>query len=123
MKRDYTLFLKDIISAIESVEEFVEGMSLEELAKDDKTSSAVIRKFEVIGEAAKHLPDKLKQKHSEIPWKKIVGMRDRLIHAYFGIDFKLVWEVIRIELPLLRSKLKKVLTELERQNKKIAGSR
>lgn len=113
MKRDYPLFIRDMLSAIDSVEDFVEGMSLDELIKDDKTSSAVIRKFEVIGEAAKHLPDKLKQRHPEIPWKNIVGMRDRLIHAYFGIDFKLVWEVVKVELPALKTKLKKLSSELE----------
>lgn len=118
MKRDYTLFLKDIISAIDAIEDFVAGMSLDDLTQDDKTSSAVIRKFEVIGEAAKHLPDKVRQRHPEIPWKNIVGMRDRLIHAYFGIDFKLVWEVIKVELPGLKSRLKKVFAELEREAKK-----
>ncbi len=113
MNRDYRLFIKDIISAMESIEGFVEGMSLEELIQDDKTSSAVIRKFEIVGEATKRLPDELKEKYSEILWKRMAGMRDRLIHAYFGIDYKLVWEAIKAEMPSVKPKLQEILAELE----------
>jgi uncharacterized protein with HEPN domain len=102
MRRDYSLFIKDILSATESIEKFVEDISLEELRLDDKTSSAVIRKFEIIGEASKQIPDWLREKHPEIPWKRMTGMKDRLIHAYFGIDYKLVWDAIKIEMPSLR---------------------
>ena len=116
MKRDYKLFIKEIILAIESTEKFVEGMSLNELIKDDKTSSAVVRKFEIVGEATKHIPDWLKEKHPEIPWKRMAGMRDRLIHIYFGIDYKLVWDSIKIEIPNLKSKLQEML-ELEKEEK------
>jgi uncharacterized protein with HEPN domain len=115
MKRDYKLFIKDIISAMESTERFVEDISLDELIHDDKTSSAVIRKFEIIGEATKHIPDWLKEKHPEIAWKRMAGMRDRLIHAYFGIDYKLVWDAIKIEIPNLKSKLQEILAELEKE--------
>lgn len=114
MKRDYKLFLKDIILAMESVERFVEAMSIEELTQDDRTSSAVIRKFEIIGEATKHIPEGLKEKHPEIPWKRMAGMRDRLIHAYFGIDYKLVWDAIKLEIPELIPKLQAILAELEK---------
>jgi uncharacterized protein with HEPN domain len=70
MKRNYKLFIKDIISAMQSIEKFVEGLSLDEVKEDDKTSSAVIRKFEIIGEATRHVPDNLKEKYPDIPWKK-----------------------------------------------------
>src|SRR3989338_5948019 len=105
MKRDFSLFVKDIISAMNDIEKFVEGMNFDEFKKDDKTSSAVIRKFEIIGEAAKHVPAQIKDKHAGIPWKSISGMRDRLIHAYFGTDHKLVWDAIKIELPKLKPEL------------------
>lgn len=113
MKRDYSLFLKDIISAIDSIQLFVGGITLNDLTSDDKTSSAVIRKFEIIGEATKHIPAELKEKHPDIPWKTMAGMRDRLIHAYFGIDYKLVWNIIRDELPQLKNKLQAIIKHVE----------
>jgi uncharacterized protein with HEPN domain len=114
MKRNYKLFIKDIISAMKSIEEFVEGLSLDEVKEDDKTSSAVIRKFEIIGEATRHVPEDLKEKYPDIPWKRMAGMRDRLIHAYFGVDYRLVWEAIKIDIPKLRPRLEEVLAELEK---------
>jgi uncharacterized protein with HEPN domain len=116
MKRNYKLFLKDIFSAMEAIEKFVEGISFEELIQDDKTSSAVIRKFEIVGEATKHVPEWLRKRYPEIPWKNMAGMRDRLIHAYFGIDYKLVWEAIKLEIPNLKSKLQEILVQLEKED-------
>jgi len=101
--RDYKLYLQDILGAIESIQAFVQGMSLDDFRADDKTSSAVLRKFESIGEAAKHIPDDLRQLNSRIPWTEMAGMRDRLIHAYFGVDFQLVWETIQERIPEIKS--------------------
>ncbi|MBS3101704.1 DUF86 domain-containing protein [Candidatus Woesearchaeota archaeon] len=117
MKRDNKLFVKDIIDAMGHIEEFVGGITLDELKEDEKTSSAVIRKFEVIGEAVKYMPNNVKDKHKEIQWKSMAGMRDRLIHAYFGIDYKLVWAAIKTEIPKLKPKLKKLLSSLEQEEK------
>ena len=113
MKRDYQLFLKDIIAAMESIEEFIGDMTLEELKADEKTSSAVIRKFEIVGEASKHIPLKIRDKYTNIKWKSMAGMRDRLIHAYFGIDYNLVWSAIKTEIPNLKLKLKKILSDMK----------
>ncbi len=115
MKRDHRLFIKDIIDAMESIEKFVEGMSFENLLNDDKTSSAVIRKFEIIGEAARNIPDWITQKYPEVPWKRMIGMRNRLIHAYFGIDYKLVWNAIKIEIPRVKHRLQKILEDLKQE--------
>ncbi|WXG42979.1 MAG: DUF86 domain-containing protein [Promethearchaeati archaeon SRVP18_Atabeyarchaeia-1] len=112
MKRDIKLFVKDIISAMDSIEKFVSGMTIDEIQKDDKTSSAVIRKFEIIGEATKHIPDALRIKHSEIPWSRMSGMRDRLVHAYLGIDYRLVWDAIKIDIPNLKPKFERILVDL-----------
>jgi len=116
-KRDYKLFIKDIVDAMEHIEEFTGDMALEELEADEMASSAVIRKFEVIGEAVKHIPNKVKEEHKGIQWKSMAGMRDRLIHAYFGIDYKLVWAAIKNEIPKLKPKLKKLLSSLEQEEK------
>ncbi len=92
-------------------------MTLEELKEDEKTSSAVIRKFEIIGEAAKYMPNNVKEKYKDIQWKSMAGMRDRLIHAYFGIDYNLVWAAIKTEIPKLKPKLKKALSRMEKEEK------
>lgn len=110
--RNNKLYLQDILGAMESIEKFVEGMNFERFKEDDKTSSAVIRKFEIIGEATKHLPEDIKGKYLQIPWREMAGMRDRLIHFYFGIDHSLVWKTIEESLPKLISQLKKVIEEI-----------
>ena len=97
------MYLKDINKAIESITIFIQGMNFEQFKNDDKTSSAVIRKFEIIGEATKKIPNVIKEKYTQIPWKDIAGMRDKLIHAYSEIDLKLVWKTIQQRLPELNS--------------------
>lgn len=83
-------------------------MEFDEFKKDDKTSSAVIRKFEIIGEATKKISESLKKKYPEIPWKEMAGMRDKLIHFYFGIDYKLVWQTIKHRIPQIKPLLTKI---------------
>ena len=100
---------------MEAIEEFVGDMTLEELKADEKTSSAVIRKFEIIGEAAKHIPPKIRDKYKDIRWKSMAGMRDRLIHAYFGIDYNLVWSAMKTEIPNLKTKLRKVISDMKQE--------
>lgn len=109
--RDYTLYLKDILAAIDSIEGFVAGMDLETFQTDDKTSSAVVRKLEIIGEAAKQIPDEMRQKYPDVPWKEMAGMRDKLIHFYFGVDYPLVWGVVKNRLPEVGREKKKILQD------------
>ena len=109
--RDYTLYLTDILAAIESIEGFVEGMNWETFQADDKTTSAVMRKLEIIGEATKRIPDETLQKHPHIPWKEMAGMRDKLIHFYFGVDYLLVWRTIKERLPKVKEEIQKILHE------------
>ncbi len=108
MKKDPQIYLQDIITSIHDIEIFIEGMSYAQFSKDKKTLNAVIRSLEVMGEAVKNLPAGFKNKHPEIPWKKIAGMRDKLIHEYFGIDIEIIWQVIEEDIPSIKPKIKKL---------------
>jgi uncharacterized protein with HEPN domain len=107
--RDYSLYLKDILAAIESIEGFIARMDLDTFQDDDKTNSAVMRKLEIIGEAVKQIPDEIRQEYSQVPWKEMAGMRDKLIHFYFGVDYHLVWKAITGRLPQVKQDVEKVL--------------
>jgi uncharacterized protein with HEPN domain len=111
--RNHKLYLKDILDAMEAIEVFVGSMEFEDFKRDDKTSSAVIRKFEIVGEAAKNIPETIKQKYSSIPWREMGGMRDRLIHFYFGIKYELVWRTIKDVIPQVKPLMRKILEELD----------
>jgi uncharacterized protein with HEPN domain len=107
--RDYRLYLKDILAAIDSIESFVLGMDLGALQTDDKTASAVLRKLEIIGEAAKGVPEHVRQRYPDVPWKEMAGMRDRLIHFYFGVEYQLVLKAIKERLPNLKQRIEEIL--------------
>ncbi len=110
--RDAKLYIKDIVSAMESIDHFVEGIDFLSFKTNDMISSAVIRKFEIIGETAKNIPETIKNKYPDIPWKEMSGMRDKLIHFYFGIKYELVWETIKKEIPKIKPLLKKILEDI-----------
>jgi uncharacterized protein with HEPN domain len=107
--RDHKLYLKDILAAIDSIEEFVKEMDLDAFQADDKTVSAVTRKLEILGEAVKGIPEEVRQTHPDLPWKEMAGMRDKLIHFYFGVDHNLIWKTIKDRLPKVKFEIQKML--------------
>ena len=113
MKRDYRLYVKDILDCIERIEEFVGDMKFNEFVEDDKTSSAVVRKLEIIGEATKNIPKSLTQKYEEVPWKDMARMRDKIIHFYFGTDYEIVWGVIKERLPEIKPTVRQMLEDMK----------
>ena len=112
MKRDRA-YLKHILEAISNIEKFVEGLTKEEFFKNVEKQYAVLRGLEIIGEATKNLSRELKGKHREIPWRDIAGMRDKLIHQYFGVNLELVWVTIKYKLPEFKNQILKILEEIE----------
>ncbi|MCK4835988.1 MAG: DUF86 domain-containing protein [Candidatus Aminicenantes bacterium] len=115
MKRDYIEYLNDILISIDEIAEFIKGFTYERFFSDKKTTNAVIRSLEVMGEAAKKIPDSIRLKSSKIPWKRIAGMRDKLTHEYFGIDMEIVWKVSTEEIPPLKKYVLKLIKEIENQ--------
>ncbi|WP_255317286.1 HepT-like ribonuclease domain-containing protein [Candidatus Magnetobacterium casense] len=111
MTREYRDYINDIAESIDDAISFVEGMTYPEFQKDRKTINAVVRSLEIIGEASRHIPKSIKDKAPNIPWSEITGMRNRIAHEYFGIDNKVVWDVVNEYLP----KLKPEIAELIRQ--------
>jgi uncharacterized protein with HEPN domain len=109
--RDYRLFIKDIYDAVIAIEKFVWRMSFNRFINDDKTLSAVIKKLEIIGEAAKNLPPEITSKYNSIKWKEMAGFRDILVHAYFGTELHLIWDTIKNDLPKLKRSLEDILKE------------
>ena len=107
--RDYRIYLKDIVAAMESIEAFIAGMDFEAFQADDKTASAVMRKLEIIGEAVKQIPLEVRQRYPHIPWREMAGMRDKLIHFYFGVDYSLVWRTIIERVPEIKREIQQIL--------------
>ncbi|MFQ6002243.1 MAG: DUF86 domain-containing protein [Candidatus Zixiibacteriota bacterium] len=106
-------FLLDILEACGRIEGFVKGVSYEDFINDIKTQDAILRNIEIIGEAVKNLSNEFKNKHTEIEWKKISGMRDKLIHLYFGVNLEIVWDVVKNKIPILKDQISEPLSELE----------
>jgi len=113
-RRDYRDYLQDILDAVNDIESFVGSMSYEEFIRDRKTLNAVVRSIEIIGEASKNIPDTVKAKYKELPWKQMTGMRDKLIHAYFGVDVETLWKAVKENIPPLKQAIQKILKDLEK---------
>lgn len=109
MKRDAVLFLQDIIEAVESIFDFIKGYDYNSFIQDDKTFSAVIRKFEIIGEAVKNLPEDIITNNPGLPWSYMTKMRDRLTHGYFDTDPEIIWETINTNLKDIPPGIKKII--------------
>ncbi len=112
VKRDIRDYLNDILTHIDLAYSFVEGMTFEEFENDDKTILALTRALEIIGEATKQIPSAIRQQYSEIIWKDIAGMRDKIAHVYFGISLETVWSTTQEDLPRLKPVIQAILDEM-----------
>ena len=114
MKEEFLDYIEDIIEAMSDVVKFVENThGYDDFAADKKTIYAVTRAIEIIGEASKKIPDKVKTDYSQIPWKEMAGMRNKLIHEYFGVDTQRVWNTVKKDIPGLIPLFDKILKDLK----------
>jgi len=109
-ERDHLLFLEDILEAIAKIERYTQGLSFETFRENDMAVDAVIRNFEVIGEAVRHIPDNIKERYPDVEWKEAAGFRNILIHDYFGIDVEAVWDTMKNNIPAFKKHVIQPLT-------------
>jgi uncharacterized protein with HEPN domain len=114
--RSYRIYLEDMLLATEKALSFTEGIEYRTFAKDDEKIFAVTHAVEILGEAAKQVPTRIRSRYPEVPWKQIAGTRDKLIHAYFDVHTRRLWETVREDLPVLRSALVRILQEIEEEH-------
>jgi len=108
MSRNLKLYITDILDSIDKIEKYVKGYDYQKFVKDGKTIDAIIRNFSIIGEAGTHVPEDVREKYPQIPWYEIVGMRNKVIHEYFGLNEEILWKTIQDDLPRLKKELLKI---------------
>ncbi len=107
------LFIEDILEAMEKIERSTKGSTYEQFVKNEILVDAVIRNLEVIGEASNNIPEEVREKYSQIPWKRMVGLRNIVIHEYFGVDLSILWEIVTRNLPETKSLIEKILKDFK----------
>ena len=112
MKRDESVYLQHLLDAIAKIEEYLSGVSSETFKERTQIQDAVIRQIEIFGEATKHLSDNLRNEYAHVLWQDIAGMRDKLVHDYFGVDVWTVWLVATDDIPLLKLEIEKILNQI-----------
>lgn len=108
-KRSPKLYLEDIVNSIDKIEEYVLNLNFEVFSNDQKTIDAVVRNMEIIGEAAKNIPEEYTEEHSDLPWSEMISMRNKVIHEYFGVDVDILWMTIKEDLHQLKEQLENLI--------------
>ena len=116
MIREYKFFIQDILKALVDIDKFVAGMDFNNFLSDEKTKSAVVWQIQIIGEATKNIPKSITGDYKKIPWKYMARMRDKIAHSYFGVDYEIVWDVIKKRLPEIKSEIERMVNNLKGGN-------
>jgi uncharacterized protein with HEPN domain len=109
MSRDTRLFLEDIVACCDKVGRYTVGLTYEQFKDTELVIDAVARNLELIGEATKRVPEELRRRYEDVPWRKMAGLRDVIVHGYFGIDVRLLWDIVQRDVPTTRHKIASVL--------------
>jgi uncharacterized protein with HEPN domain len=109
MKKDDSVYLRHILDAIGLIEEYTKGMSENEFLANSMAHDAVVRQLEIIGEAARNISNDFRENHSKIPWGKMTGIRNKIIHEYFNVNYSIVWDTVQDDLPVLKDAIQKIL--------------
>lgn len=112
-KKDDAVYLRHILDAITQIELYLQGVSQERFLQTKLLQDGVVRQLEIIGEASRNISNELRQQHPEVPWSQIIGLRNRVIHAYFNVSVEIVWEIARNDLPVLKSQIQSILEKLQ----------
>jgi uncharacterized protein with HEPN domain len=113
MNRDAGLYLIDVLESIKKIDKSTKTLTLKAFIKDVDIQDAIVRRLEVIGEATKHVPQEIKKKYPDIPWRETAGMRDKIVHDYFKINLEIVWNIVQNDLNPLKKQIKQLLKELD----------
>ena len=110
MQRDYNLYLKDILQAIDKINRYISRLSLHDFMNDDKKTDAVIHNLQIIGEAVRNIPPRIRFNYPDVEWEKIGGLRNIIVHEYFALQIKRIWEILMNKLPILEEQIKHILS-------------
>ena len=117
MKKDDTVYLRHILDAIQQIRDYVQDVPAEQFLRDRLLQDGVVRQLEIIGEASRNLSAKFRQTYVEVPWSQIIALRNRIIHAYFDVDLRVVWEIVQGDLPSLKQQVERILEEMSAEGK------
>lgn len=115
-RRDHKLYVEDVLQSMDRIERYTRGQTFERFRRSEMVADAVIRNLEIIGEAARSIPQEVRQRHPDIPWTRMIGLRNIAIHEYFGVDLGIIWEIVRRNLPETRSKIVALLEKPEKDS-------
>ena len=115
MKKDDSIYLRHIIDAFVQIEDYMDGVSHDEFFSDKLLQDGVIRQLEIMGEAARNVSEDLRSENPQIPWRQMIGLRNRMIHAYFNVNLQIIWEIIQGDLPNLKRETKRILDIISKE--------